>query len=357
MNMEIEVVVVVASRRRGAGAAITRSSAARVPQTLSRRLSLPPGCYIQLQRRLDQPRFFRVAVDQDDNANGIGRKDSEQEAVLVDDWPCCGHEMGESTALVTFEANLQVVSPARLRVAQYVALSPATAEPPKLPLAMAKVLLKKTILHSATGVLPLVLQGVDYGAWRYEAYYKARSGTMDGWLLDAGIINDDTMVAISPFSSSETNANAELLSNSPGVGIHGQPLRNLLSLAMRPRADTELPTKIIQPRSILLHGPSGSGKTTLVQLTAKQLNVNVLRLDPSILATPHFRIEDVFTAALRIQPCLLLMDDLELIFPRALDEIKYKLVCRFVACLDRIRTSQWSRCGYGITSQQFFCAT
>jgi hypothetical protein len=113
--MEIEVVVVVASRRRGAGAAITRSSSARVPETLRRRLSLPPGCYIQLQRRLDHPRFFRVAVDQDDNANGIGRKESEQEAVLVDDWPYYGHETGESETLDTFEAALQVVSPAILR--------------------------------------------------------------------------------------------------------------------------------------------------------------------------------------------------------------------------------------------------
>ncbi|KUF96908.1 hypothetical protein AM588_10006329 [Phytophthora nicotianae] len=66
------------------------------------------------------------------------------------------------------------------------------------------------------------------------------------------------------------------------------------------------------------------------------MGANLLVLDGGLLASPQLRLEDFFSAALRIQPCVLLLEDLELLFPMTLDETKYKLVCRLVNCLESI---------------------
>lgn len=86
----------------------------------------------------------------------------------------------------------------------------------------------------------------------------------------------------------------------------------------------------------MLQGASGSGKSTLVQQVAEDLNANLVVLDCGLLSTPQLRIEDFFAAVLRIQPSILLIEDLELLFPRVLDENKYKMVCTVVRCLEAI---------------------
>lgn len=55
-----------------------------------------------------------------------------------------------------------------------------------------------------------------------------------------------------------------------------------------------------------------------------------------MISRTEVRLEDLFTAMLRIQPALLLLEDIDLLFPRTLDEAKYKLICRLVAYLDCI---------------------
>lgn len=89
---------------------------------------------------------------------------------------------------------------------------------------------------------------------------------------------------------------------------------------------------------MLLHGPSGAGKTTLVQLVAQHFRANLLTVDCSLLlATRHsIQLQELFTAAMRIQPAILLIEDLELLFPTVLDETKYKLVSKLVGCIDAI---------------------
>lgn len=89
-------------------------------------------------------------------------------------------------------------------------------------------------------------------------------------------------------------------------------------------------------RSLLLHGSSGAGKTTLVQCVAEDLRANLLTLDCSMLAHTEVRLEDLFTAMLRIQPALLLLEDIDLLFPRTVNEAKHKLICRLVTYLDCI---------------------
>lgn len=107
-------------------------------------------------------------------------------------------------------------------------------------------------------------------------------------------------------------------------------------------------SSVSHSRSLLLHGPSGAGKTTLVQLVANHFYANLLTLDCSLLLatrpnTTNSQLQELFTAALRIQPAVLLLEDLELLFPKVLDETKYKLVGKLVGCIDAISTHRnWS---------------
>lgn len=89
---------------------------------------------------------------------------------------------------------------------------------------------------------------------------------------------------------------------------------------------------------MLLHGPSGAGKTTLVQLVAQHFRANLLTVDCSLLLATHHsvQLQELFTAAMRIQPTILLIEDLELLFPTVLDETKYKLMGKLVGCIDAI---------------------
>jgi SpoVK/Ycf46/Vps4 family AAA+-type ATPase len=94
----------------------------------------------------------------------------------------------------------------------------------------------------------------------------------------------------------------------------------------------------------MLQAPSGAGKSVLVQQVAHELRANLLVLDSSLLSMSQLRIEDFFAAAVRTQPSLLVIDDLELLFPRVLDEVKYKTICKLVRCLEEISTSPLSAC-------------
>ncbi|KAJ0390485.1 hypothetical protein P43SY_011222 [Pythium insidiosum] len=205
---------------------------------------------------------------------------------------------------------------------------------------MARVLLQRQILHDSSGILSLRLDDISYGDWRFRAYFRGRQQDVNGLV---GVVTDETMIMFTPFAPNPTS-DATVVQD---VGAHGRALQQLLALALDPpvlaneSADDarDSPSFALQPKSIILHGPSGAGKSTTVRLVANGLGVNMLTVDCSILATPQFRLEDIFTAAIRIQPAIILLEDLELIFPRALDETKYKLICRFVACLDRLRAS------------------
>jgi hypothetical protein len=76
-----------------------------------------------------------------------------------------------------------------------------------------------------------------------------------------------------------------------------------------------------------------------VQLVAKHFHANLLTIDCSLLSLPQLQLQDLFTAALRIQPAVLLLEDMELLFPRVLDDAKYRLVGRLVGCLESISKS------------------
>ncbi|KAJ0403884.1 hypothetical protein ATCC90586_002600 [Pythium insidiosum] len=312
-------------------------STATISRALSARLRVAHGSYVQLSASSRRQRVFRVAVD-------LEREETDGVAAIlhVNQWPALnGENEATSSSASPLPADLSVVSPARVRVVQFVELAPATLDPPKLSLAMARVLLQRQILHDSSGILSLRLDNISYGDWRFRVYFRGRQQDVNGLV---GVVTDETMIMFTPFAPNPTS-NATVVQD---VGAHGRALQQLLALALDPPAlanesaddARDSPSfAALQPKSIILHGPSGAGKSTTVRLVANGLGVNMLTVDCSILATPQFRLEDIFTAAIRIQPAIVLLEDLELIFPRTLDETKYKLICRFVACLDRLRAS------------------
>uniref|UniRef100_K3W7L0 AAA+ ATPase domain-containing protein n=1 Tax=Globisporangium ultimum (strain ATCC 200006 / CBS 805.95 / DAOM BR144) TaxID=431595 RepID=K3W7L0_GLOUD len=265
----------------------------------------------------DAPAVFRLAISDAVAADTL----------QIDHWPGAhqDHKPGSST--------------------QYLELVPVGHDPPKVATAFVKMLLRKRVLTGASGVVALQYDGVDYGEWRFRAYYRGKAAATDAELtkdavdVDVGIVEEQTLVLMFPFDAS---SQAQERHGHPllPIGAHGESFKELVAMALQsaqtsPSGQHEA---ISHSRSLILHGPSGSGKTTLVQLVAKHFHANLLTIDCSLLSLPQLQLQDLFTAALRIQPAVLLLEDMELLFPRVLDDAKYRLVGRLVGCLESINT-------------------
>lgn len=71
-------------------------------------------------------------------------------------------------------------------------------------------------------------------------------------------------------------------------------------------------------KGVLIHGPSGCGKSTAAQALASSNVLPVLSLNPLLVYSKYFgeteaRLRRVFSRARRLKPCILLIDDIELI--------------------------------------------
>jgi len=95
------------------------------------------------------------------------------------------------------------------------------------------------------------------------------------------------------------------------------------------------------PQRILLFGPSGSGKTTLARRAAKKSGYGVLCLDVASLVRAEVgvseaNLEEAFSLANALQPCLLFIDEIEALFEiRDSGSSMSKLVATFAAALER----------------------
>ena len=72
------------------------------------------------------------------------------------------------------------------------------------------------------------------------------------------------------------------------------------------------------PIGLLLHGPSGCGKTLLVSALASSLSLNFVKVKGSDLFGKYFgeteeKIRHVFRLARRKTPCLLLLDEVDML--------------------------------------------
>lgn len=271
-------------------------------------------------------RVFRLEIDENMKDNGA--------KIQIDHWPTCSDDVSDSCSGYN-DVNVQVLSPSDVCVVQYVALAPVGTEPMKLALPFIKRLLRGRVLTGRKGIVTLALDGLEYGSWTYRAYFRGHSSGK-AVAFDSGVVTDQTLIALYP---SATSLSPSSTPTYQPMGSHARTFRSLVAMALRhtsiPSRDAATQT-MAAPPSLLLHAPSGAGKTTLVHQVADEMDANLLVLDSELVASRQLRIEDFFSAALRIQPCVVLMEDVELLFPMTLDEAKYQLVCRFINCLKSI---------------------
>ncbi|KAJ8983855.1 hypothetical protein NQ317_016460 [Molorchus minor] len=96
------------------------------------------------------------------------------------------------------------------------------------------------------------------------------------------------------------------------------------------------------PRGLLLHGPPGCGKTLLANAIAGELNVPILKVSaPELVAgvsgESEERIRELFDQAVELQPCVLFIDEIDVITPsrdNAQKEMERRIVAQLVSCLD-----------------------
>ncbi|KAL3673790.1 hypothetical protein V7S43_001482 [Phytophthora oleae] len=308
-----------------------------------KRLNATYGCYISLQCcELHHPAVFHLDIDE---------KMSEKDVstVRIDNWPSCNKDNDRCDVVTPEgEAVVTLLSPSDVRVVQYLAIAPAGENQRKLALPFVKSLLRGWVLTGHAGSIALRRDGLDYGEWRYEAYFRGQIGTKEQEVLafEGGLVTDKTLTLMFPSATSPSRGLMSSKRNYQPVGAHARGFRELVAMALQATSiasGDDAVQSLTAPRSLLLHAPSGAGKTTLVHQIAMELGANLLVLDGGLLASPHLRLEDYFSAALRIQPCVLLLENLELLFPMTLDEAKYKLVCLLVNCLQSIQNADSSR--------------
>lgn len=99
---------------------------------------------------------------------------------------------------------------------------------------------------------------------------------------------------------------------------------------------------ISSPRGFLLHGPPGCGKTLLAHAVAGELNVPLLKVaGPEIVAgisgESEARIRELFEQALAIAPCVIFLDEIDVVAinrATAQKEMEKRIVAQLLSCLD-----------------------
>ncbi|KAI9906433.1 hypothetical protein PsorP6_004498 [Peronosclerospora sorghi] len=305
----------------------TLTSVACVSLACFTKLDATWGSYVSLKCcGAHRARIYRLEIDEKMSDEGI----------RVDHWPSwC------KTLQVQGHVNVTCIAPLDVPVVQYLALAPADDRHPKLALSFVKRLLRNRILTGRADTVALQCDGLDYGEWRYNAYFRGctKDGKCQVMTFGGGIVTSETMVLMFPSATSLFTTRSNGKRTYEPVGTHARGFREMVAMAIRMTSSYRTRDAFVT-YSFLLHAPSGAGKTTLVEQSAEELGANLLVLDAGVLASPQLRLEDFFSAALRIQPCVLLLEDLELLFSTTLDETKYKLVCRLVNCIENIRKPQ-----------------
>lgn len=102
------------------------------------------------------------------------------------------------------------------------------------------------------------------------------------------------------------------------------------------------------PRGILLHGPPGCGKTMLANAIAGELDVPFLRVAaPEIVSglsgDSERKLRDLFTEAVRLQPSIVFIDEIDAIASRregASKDMERRIVSQLLTCIDQLASAE-----------------
>lgn len=131
------------------------------------------------------------------------------------------------------------------------------------------------------------------------------------------------------------------LENLGGVENVIEELNELVAMPML-YPDTYIRTGIQPPRGVLLHGPPGCGKTMIANAFAAEIGVSFIPLSaPSLVAgmsgESEKKIRDVFDEAKRMAPCLVFIDEIDVIMGKresAQREMEKRIVAQMLTCMD-----------------------
>jgi len=133
------------------------------------------------------------------------------------------------------------------------------------------------------------------------------------------------------------------LENLGGVGNVIEELNELVAMPML-YPDTYIRTGIQPPRGVLLHGPPGCGKTMIANAFAAEIGVSFIPLSaPSLVAgmsgESEKKIRDIFEEAKRMAPCLVFIDEIDVIMGKresAQREMEKRIVAQMLTCMDEM---------------------
>ncbi|KAG9235468.1 P-loop containing nucleoside triphosphate hydrolase protein [Amylocarpus encephaloides] len=131
------------------------------------------------------------------------------------------------------------------------------------------------------------------------------------------------------------------LENLGGVENVIEELNELVAMPML-YPDTYIQTGIQPPRGVLLHGPPGCGKTMIANAFAAEIGVSFIPLSaPSLVAgmsgESEKKIRDIFDEAKRMAPCLVFIDEIDVIMGKresAQREMEKRIVAQMLTCMD-----------------------
>ncbi|KAF1790928.1 P-loop containing nucleoside triphosphate hydrolase [Phytophthora cactorum] len=224
------------------------------------------ACRCELHRL----RIFRLEIDEK-LADAVDAK------VRIDHWPSCSEDTSSceccNAVKTGDEVDVKLVAPSDVRIVQYLALAPAEEQQMTLALPFVKSLLRGRILAGRAGSITLERDGLKYGEWRYEVFFRGCSGGKVE-AFDGGLVTDQTLVLMFPSATSPSTLSLQSKWKYQPVGAHARGFHELVAMALRrtsiASADGAVQT-IAAPHSLLLHAPSGAGKTTLVHQIAEEM--------------------------------------------------------------------------------------
>jgi ribosome biogenesis ATPase len=131
------------------------------------------------------------------------------------------------------------------------------------------------------------------------------------------------------------------LDNLGGVESVIEELNELVAMPML-YPDTYITTGIQPPRGVLLHGPPGCGKTMIANAFAAEIGVSFIPISaPSLVAgmsgESEKKIREVFAEAKRLAPCLVFLDEIDVIMGKresAQREMEKRIVAQMLTCMD-----------------------